>query len=80
MSNQSDDEALTLVTEKFDQITRHVLEGFHRQLELARAENDHEAIVKQQIKIEVLKAARGMYAGCYRIVTKSTPWLEEARS
>jgi chorismate mutase len=77
MSNQSDRTDLHRVTEKFDQLTQQILQSFHRRLELARAENDEAAVIKEQIKIEVLKATRGLYAGAYRHVTRQRPWLEE---
>jgi hypothetical protein len=80
MSNQSSDEQMLAISQRFDDLTRRVLNDFERQLQLARAENNPESVVKQQIKIEVLKAARGMYAGCYRSVTKQRPWQDEDRS
>jgi hypothetical protein len=68
---------LEAVAARFDHLTKHVLQGFERRLELARAENDSQAVIKEQIKIEVLNAARGMYAGCHNLVTKRRPWQEE---
>ena len=70
---------LIALAQKFDAITRQVAQGFKKQLELARAEHDEEEIVRNQIKLGVLTAARGMFAGSYRQLVKSPPegnWSE----
>jgi hypothetical protein len=67
------------IAKKFDAITRQVASGFKKQLELARAEQNQEEVVRNQIKLEVLKAARSMFSGSYRQVMKFPPqgnWSE----
>jgi hypothetical protein len=69
---------LEAITEKFNRLTQRILDGFERQLQLAQASNDKEAVIKEQIKISVLSAARSMYAGCYLHVRKERPWPDQA--
>jgi hypothetical protein len=69
----------TEIAKRFDAISRQVASGFKRQLELARAEQNQEEVIRNQIKLEVLKAARSMFVGSYRQVMKSPPqgnWSE----
>ncbi len=61
------------IAAKFDQLTRRVAQDFKRQLEIAKASGDQEKVIKEQIKIEVLKAARGMFSGAFRVAIKRTP-------
>jgi hypothetical protein len=61
------------IASQFDKLTRHVAQSFKHQLELAQAAGDQSEVIKQQIKLEVLKAARGMFSGSYRIATGSKP-------
>jgi hypothetical protein len=70
MNTESDAQKVAL---QFDKLTLQVAQGFKRQLELARAAGDEPEVVKQQIKLEVLKAARGMFAGSYRVATGKKP-------
>ena len=70
MNNDSDS---ARVAEQFDQLTRRVASSFKRQLEIARASQDHDGIIREQIKLEGLKAARGMFAGSYRVALGSKP-------
>ncbi len=71
------DNDLRAITEKFDRLTQRILDGFERQLQLAQAANDKEEVIKEQIKIGVLTAARGMYSGCYLSVRKDRPWPDQ---
>ncbi len=67
------------IARKFDAITRQVASGFKRQLELARIEQNHEAIVQNEIKLGIMIAARGLFAGTYKSVTSTKPdgnWSE----
>jgi hypothetical protein len=61
------------IAAQFDRLTRHVASGFKRQLELARASGDQDAVIKEQIKLEVLKAARGMFSGSFSVALKRKP-------
>jgi hypothetical protein len=61
------------VAAQFDRLTRRVAAGFKRQLEIARASGDQDAVIKEQIKLEVLKAARGMFSGSFNVALKRKP-------
>jgi hypothetical protein len=61
------------LAERYDFITRHLATSFKKQLELARAEGDREEAIKNEIKLGVLIAARGLFSGEYRLVAKSKP-------
>lgn len=73
MNTESDLRAAAQVAAQFDKLTRHVASGFKRQLEVAKAAQDTDEIIKQQIKLEVLKAARMMFSGSYKVVLKVKP-------
>lgn len=67
------------LAQKYDAITRQVAQSFKNQLELARAEQNHEAIVQNEIKLGIMIAARGLFAGTYKNVTNTKPegnWSE----
>jgi hypothetical protein len=61
------------LAERYDFITRHLATSFKKQLELARAEGDREEAIKNEIKLGVLLAARGLFSGSYRVVVKTKP-------
>jgi hypothetical protein len=68
-----------LLAQKYDAITRRVAESFKRQLELARAEQNQEAVIQNEIKLGIMIAARGLFAGTYKSVTNAKPegnWSE----
>ncbi len=73
MNTESDLQAAAKVAAQFDKLTRHVASSFKRQLEIARAAQDSEAIIKEQIKLEVIKAARMMFSGSYKVALKVKP-------
>jgi hypothetical protein len=67
------------LAQKYDAITRQVAQSFKRQLELAKAEQNHEAIIQNEIKLGIMIAARGLFAGTYKSVTNTKPegnWSE----
>ncbi len=68
----------TKVARAFEVITRIVLTHAEREIELARAMGDAQEVVKQQIKRETMKAARGILQGCHARVTGKRGWDEPA--
>lgn len=54
----------------FGQLTRRVLEGMKHDVELARASNNHDALIRAQVKKSTLETARAMFTGAYKHVTK----------
>jgi len=63
----------------FDGLTSFIIEGTERQIDLARAMRDEQEVVKQQIKMETLKHARGIFQTCYRGVTGKAAWNDPAK-
>jgi hypothetical protein len=61
------------IAAQFYRLTRRVAVGFKHQLEIARASGDKDAVIKEQIKLEVLKAARGMFSGSFSVALKRKP-------
>ncbi|MGD9141198.1 MAG: hypothetical protein PVJ42_06615 [bacterium] len=61
----------------FGDLTRLIIEDSVRQVELARASQDGEEAVKQQIKLETMKHARGLFGTCYWHITGTRAWDEE---
>jgi hypothetical protein len=61
----------------FGGLTRFILENCERQVELARASQDREETVKQQIKLETMKHARSLFGTCYAHITGKRAWDEE---
>ena len=54
--------------------TGDFLDDTQRQAEVARAIHDHEALVKEQIKLEVLKAVRQIFQVNYQRITGNEAW------
>jgi hypothetical protein len=67
------------LAKKYEQVTRHVAASFKKQLELAKAEGNQEEVIKNEIKLGIMRAARGIFSGSYLSVTKIKPegdWSE----
>ena len=60
----------------FGWITGRILEHTRKDIEVAGAMRDEEALVKQQLKLEVIKHARGIFRDCHRLVTGRKAWDE----
>jgi hypothetical protein len=61
----------------FGQITSRIVEYAENEIELAKAMQDRESLVKQQIKMETIKSARGIFARGYQIATGRKAWDEQ---
>jgi hypothetical protein len=61
----------------FGQITTRIIEFAEKEIELAKAMQDRESLVKQQIKMETIKSARGIFARGYQIATGKKAWDEQ---
>jgi len=60
----------------FDWVTGQVVSHAHLEIELARAMQDKESVIKHQIKMETLKFARGVFDDCYRRIVGRRAWDE----
>ena len=49
----------------FEWTTQRFLEGCERDIELARAMKDRESTIRAQMRLEVMKSARGIFDECY---------------
>ena len=58
----------------FDHITRSIVEHTQREIELARAMQDAEEVVKLQIKMSTIEHARSIFDQCYMRITRKRAW------
>ncbi len=70
------EKALKCLAARFDELTSGFTRDAEQRLALARAMADEEAVVREHIKIQVMRAARKMFAGSHREAT-GRPWLEQ---
>lgn len=64
------------LTQGFDWLTRMYIASYQNQVELAHAMQDNEALVKEQIKMEIMKFVRGMFNDCHFRATGRSAWDE----
>lgn len=76
IENPSATRELTTLAGNFRRLSDGFLEQAEQSLELARAAGDADAIVREHIKIEVMRAARKMFKGSYRAVAGEGAWPE----
>ena len=60
----------------FERTTAQIIAFAEHEIELARALQDHEALVKVQIKMQTIKTARRIFGQSYRMVTGKRAWEE----
>jgi hypothetical protein len=70
-------EALTTLAANFRRLSDGFLAQSERQLDLARAAGDEDAVVREHIKSEVMRAAQKMFRGSYRAVAGESAWPED---
>jgi len=63
----------------FEWITDLYLADAEREIELLRAMQDREALVKEQIKLSLVKHLRGVFEQCYRGATAGSEVTHEPR-
>ncbi len=64
------------LAQAFGLITGTLLEHSEGEIDLLRALNDREALVKEQIKLGMLKHVRDVFDECYRRTTGRRAWDE----
>jgi len=64
------------VAAAFDHTTQSIIEHAQYEIELARAKHDQEAVIKQQVKMETMKHARGIFQNCFQLVLGRKAWDE----
>ena len=65
------------VAQAFQWLTSRYMENSGREIELLRAMNDQESLVKERIKLGVMKHARGMFHNCYKFMIGREAWHEQ---
>jgi len=60
----------------FEWVTGRYVGHAQQEIELIRALGDQESLVKEQIKLGVMKHARSIFYDCYRRVTGRKVWDE----
>lgn len=73
----SDAGDLDKLARAFGGLTGFIIDDSKRQVELARASQDKDETVKQQIKLETMKHARKLFATCYWHITGERVLSEE---
>ena len=68
---QSDLAAVEKVKEAFTLVTNFYIEHGELEIELLRAMNDQENLVKEQIKVSTMRSAQGILSDAYRQATGS---------
>ena len=61
----------------FGRITSQIVEFAEKEIELAKAMQDHESLLKVQIKMETTKTARRIFGRGYQIATGRKAWDEQ---
>jgi hypothetical protein len=64
------------VAQAFEWVTSRVIENGEREVELARALQDRDAVVKEQIKLSMMRHAREIFNDCGRAVLGREFWDE----
>lgn len=64
------------LAQAFALITGRYVEHAANEIELARAMQDQESLVKEQIKLGMMRHARSIFQDCYRAVTGRKAWDE----
>jgi hypothetical protein len=71
---RSEQPEIEKLAEFFGQITTQIIGFAEKEIELARAMQDRESLIKQQIKMETIKTARKIFARGYQIATGRKAW------
>ncbi len=64
----SDTPDIDKLREMFELITGHIVENAEKEIELRKAMQDKEAVIKEQIKMAAMKHVRGIFQECYKRV------------
>jgi len=67
------------LAQTFGWITGRIVEHSHREVELARAMQDRETLVKAQIKLAAIEHSRQILDYCYLRVTGGRAWHDQNR-
>ena len=74
---RSEQPEIDKLREFFGRVTGQIVEYAEKEVELAKAMQDHDAVVKVQIKLESFKTARAIFARGYQVATGRKAWNEQ---
>jgi len=74
---RSDQAEVDKLKEFFGLITARIVDYAEKEIDLAKAMQDRDAMVKQQIKMESFKTAREIFARGYQIATGKAAWHDQ---
>ena len=74
---RSEQPEIDKLKEFFGQVTTQIVEYAAKEIELAKAMQDGELVVKQQVKLQSIKTARAIFARGYQIATGRAAWNEQ---
>lgn len=60
----------------FDLITQRIIAHAETEVEVARAMQDKEAVVKTQIKLSTIRHARAIFSDCFWHIAARKVWVE----
>ena len=72
-SNITDVEKLSRA---FEHVTSNIIRHGESEIEIARAMQDEEALVKEHVKVSTLRHARTIFSDCYQFMVGVDPWEE----
>lgn len=75
---KTDQPEIEKLTRSFDLITRQIIHFSQGQIELLRAMNDQEGLLKEQVKLSTTEHCRKVFAQCHLMATGRKAWHEEA--
>ncbi len=73
---QRDVPEIKKLADGFDYLTRMYQDSYQHQAEIAQAMQDTDNLVKEQIKMEMMKFVRSMFNDCYYQATGRRAWDE----
>ena len=74
---EADYSEIERLRDAFGTITALIVEQAQHQVELARAMQDRESVIKTQIKMETIKTARSIFDSCYTRIAGRRAWDEQ---
>ena len=72
----SDATDIDKMAQMFGHVTGKIVEYSQMEIDMAKAMNNQEGLVKQQIKLSTIEHARSIFAMCYQQVTGEKLWDE----
>ncbi len=72
----SEQAELEKLAQAFEWITSQHIKYGEQEIELCRAMQDKETLVKEQIKLSTIKYTRGVFSDCYQRATGRRAWDE----